>query len=130
MFIYILFRLFFGSKWPLNVSSILIVSTSSNLSKVITPLTILDNILNNNVDISNQISNNMGDFNVLSSLFSFVLSSKKESKYIYKTFNVFRNKKTEIKIHIDHLNEHCFNKDLLSLLFYDLVKVDEDDFNG
>ena len=130
---FISFRLFFGNPGndhPLNISCILIVSTASNLKKLITPLTILDNILSDNVSSfhDNTVPNNRSHFSVLSSLFSFVLESKKESKYIYKTFNSFRKNKTVIKIHIHRLNVCCHNKDLLSLLFYKLVF--DSKFNG
>ena len=120
----LLFSLFFGVDdidWALNIVSILIMETASNLENLIMPLTYLDNILNDKVNQDNIFTPSAKDVSVLSSLFS---SSSKSDKYIYSTFNSFKQNKTKIIVNLYQLNAYCFNVDLLSLLFNKLVEVD------
>ena len=94
-------------------------------------MTILDDILSNNVNHKNEIPNDPEHFSVLSPLFSWVLKSKEEApKYIYKTFFSFANNEKSIKINLTALDRCCANEELISLLFSKLVKVKKKDFNG
>ena len=118
----LLFRLFFGDSNPLFLSSITIIETASNLSKLITPLTYLDNILSDNVNPDNIIPSNPAHFTVIRTLFSSSSPSSSSSssslsyKYIYSTFNTFKNNKKTIKICPSDLDDFCKNKELLSLV--------------
>ena len=126
----LLFSLFFGVDYDfyaLNIVSILIMETASNLENLIMPLTYLDNILSGNVNFENIIPSNDKHVSVLSSLFSSLSSSsKQESKYIYKTFNSFIKNKTKIEISLSELHDYCKNKKLLELLFNTFVEEDKD----
>ena len=129
----LIFSLFMGTTsdvaWPLNISSIILQSTSSNLESLIGPLTILDNILSENVNIDNIIFDNSKAVSVLSYLFSSILSGKEYvgNKYIWNTFNTFIMSKKDIFVRIAKLDKYCLNKNLLALIFSDLIKNDDDD---
>ena len=116
-----------GEEYPLNISTIILQSSCSNLESFIKPLTILDNILSNNVYRSNIISDNDKNVSILSCLFSSCLSKQQYvgNQYIWNIFNSFINHKQEIKIHIDQLDEYCENKQLLQLILSEIVKQEE-----
>ena len=99
---------------------------------MIGPITILDNILNNNVDMFNKIDNNKKDTLVLSSLFSAILSDKEFSgnQYILRTFEAFTMSKQKIEIHIGNIDQYCMNKDILDLIFFGLVKINSNKQEG
>ena len=112
----ILFMLFFGHAYALNIVSILLMETSSTLENLIIPLTCLDNILSNNVNPGNIIPKNHKHASVLSSLFCSLISSKSsksDKKYIHQTFESFRKNKTNIRINLGELDDLCENKQLL-----------------
>ena len=91
------------------------------MEKLVTPCTILDQIISGNVYRSNKIADNPEHFSTLELLFSYSLnpSFKKLNKnqYIFNTFDCFRKHKQEIIVSIGALDSYCLNKDLLSLLF-------------
>ena len=87
---------------------------------MVTPITILDNIITNNVTSSNTISDNSADVEILSLLFSSK-ENLKINPYILNTFKCFVNHKQEIRIDIRLLDKYCFNKELLGLLFSKIV---------
>lgn len=105
--------------YPLNVTTIIIQSTSSNLQSLIGPLTTLDNILSNDVRHNNIIRNNKKDASVLKHLFSVILSKKEYigNKYILDTFNTFIMNKKRITISISKLHKFCKNEELSKLMF-------------
>ena len=64
-----------GDIYPmLNISTIILQSTCSNLQNFIKPLTILDNILTNKVLFDNKIPDSKKDYQVSKGLFSSYLS--------------------------------------------------------
>ena len=91
---------------------------------MIRPLTILDNIFGSRVTKDNVISNNQKDVSVLAELFSATLSGQRYAvnEYIWNTIKVFVENKTKISVWYDALHQNCKNKDLLNLIFYDVVK--------
>ena len=110
---------------PLNITTIILQSTASNLETFIGPLTVLDNILSNNVDKHHIIPKNSSYVSVLSDLFSTIISGKEYvgNQYVWNTFNAFIMNKQKILIHIDNLDEYCHDKELLNLIFGDLIKI-------
>ena len=125
--IWTIYRLFFGDIYPLNISSIRIQETSSNLEKLVKPITTLDQIISNNVYSGNIIKDNPGSFSMVSSLFGYYLSRSLVEKvvcntYILKSFQCFVNNKQAIRVCLDNLDFYCSNKGLLGLLFSKLVR--------
>ena len=125
--IWTIYRLFFGDSDPLNISSIRIQETSSNLEKLVKPITTLDQIISNNVYNKNKIEDNPGSFSMVSSLFGYYLSRSLVEKvvcntYILKSFQCFVNNKQEIRVYLYKLDNYCSNKGLLGLLFSKLVQ--------
>lgn len=125
-----IYRIFIGcllETEPLNIQSIILQSTSSNLEPFIGPLTILDSILSNNVNMNNEIPHDNKVVSVVSQLFSSVLSGKEYigNLYVWRTFNTFIMNKKWILVNIDQLHEHCSNNKLLKVIFYDLIKKDK-----
>ena len=112
--------------FPLNIGSIILQSTSTNLESVIKPLTILDNILSGNVFQS--YFENIGDaVSVLSRLFASVLSGTKYNgnQYIWRMLKAFIENKHTIDISIRTLDEYCKNKKLLNLIFHEFIKKED-----
>ena len=60
------------SAYPLNITSVILQSTSSNLKSLIALLTILDSILDRGVNVWNPIENNDKDVAALKQLFSSI----------------------------------------------------------
>ena len=116
----------FRGAHALNIKSITLQSTSSNLEHLIRPLTVLDNILSDNVNIANQIQDNGKDLAVLKVLFSSILSEKEYNgnQYIWNTFKAFIANKRSIKVNIVELVRWCHNSALLDLIFNDLAVMD------
>lgn len=111
----------------LNISSIIIQSTCTNLENLIRPLTILDNILSKNVTKTNIIPDNTKDVMLLEDLFCSVICGKqyKGNQYVWNTFKAFVNHKERLDICIDLLVKYCQNNGLLKLLVTDIVKAEE-----
>ena len=109
----------------LNISTIILQSSCSNLQSFIKPLTILDNILTNNVLFDNKIADNKKDYQILKGLFDSYLAKEQYvgNEYIWSIFNAFVNYKHKIDIHLDRLGASCKNKDLLGLILSDTVKM-------
>ena len=110
---------------PLNVSSIRLQSTSSNLDKLILPITVLDNFISNHQMATVGICTK-SYVKILKELFSMYLNpslSSKESlitnKYVYETFDCFVKHKKEITVHID--DWWGLDSDLMGFLFANLV---------
>ena len=103
----LLFRLFMGSSWPVNIHSIKLMKTSLNLEKVISAITTLD------ILISDECSPPLTYFHgkILSSLFSYILNDKLDrnfDKYILKTFKLFITNKQKLDINLPQL--YNYNK--------------------
>ena len=113
----------------LNISSVIIQSTCTNLETLIKPLTNLDNIFSHNVDASNIIFDDPKDVSILKYLFSSALPNQTfiGNQYIWNVFQAYINQKDNITIDIQQLDEHCKNKNLLRLILTDLAKIGEDD---
>ena len=129
----IICRLFLGCKWGLNISTIILQSTCSNLEGFVRPLTILDNILSANVD---EIPNNHKYVQVLKGLFDACLTGNgyNGNEYVWNIFNSFIYHKHQIRIDLDELEKKtCTEKSLLlCLLIPDIVKQssDEDEYGS
>lgn len=110
--------------YPLTISSIRLQSTSRNLEALITPLTILDNILSDNVSMHDRIANNSKVVPVLRPLISSIISREEYlgNQYVWSTFNTFILNKREIEVDLMALNTFCQNEDLLRLIFFNLVQ--------
>ena len=124
-----IFRLFFGDQYqPLNITSIRIIETCSNLEKQISAITALDAIISNN---HNKVSKDSEYGPVLEELFSYSLSSKQQryNKYLYQTFQCFVNHKQKIEISIPYIDLCVKDKALRKVLFYDIVCKKEDKDN-
>ena len=121
-----------GNTLPLYIKSIILQKTSSNLESVIGPLTILDNIMGDNVTKDNVISNNSKDVSALKYLFSCILSEQEYegNEYVWNTLKAYIMNKKLLRFNIDELDKHCKNKKLLKLIFYDLIKSDEDKYDA
>ena len=128
-------RLFMGEidseKYPLTIKSIILQETSTNLESLMEPITILNNILTNNVYGGNEISNDSSYCQVLNSLFSSFLSEQQytENQYICNAINAFFVNKQEINIFFRHLMQYCHNKNLLNLIFGDLIEMSTKDWS-
>ena len=102
--LYILYRFFMGGMNninPINISSIILQTTCTNLGTVIKSLTILDNILSNNLDYHDDIVlDDPQNVLILKRLFSSALSNEDfiRNKYIWAVFKAFVNHKDKIKI--------------------------------
>ena len=86
----------------ININSIILQSTCTNLESVIKPLLILDYILNDNVNKDNQISNDSETALALSNLFSLVLSEQEYvgNQYVLNSFRAYATKRWRIDIDI------------------------------
>ena len=111
-----------GLEIPLNISTIILQSSCSNLQSFIKPLTMLDNILTSNVNSDNEVLANDKDVKILQDLFDSCTSRKQYvgNQYIWNTFNTFINHKRKIEISIERLKDHCKNEGLLRLILSDI----------
>ena len=123
--------MFFGDDSPLNVSSIRLIETGVNLESHIAAITALDCIISGSLWPDNAISEDSTHGTVIKNLFDRNDGLKssttkiKFSPYIYQSFQCFIAHKTKVKIDIDDVDGYLEDKELLELLFYDLVrKVD------
>ena len=118
-----------GGRWshPLNISTIILQSSSSNLESAIKSLTILDNLLTNNVDDDNIIPDHHKTFKILKGLFSSCSLKEKYigNQYVLNIFNAFINNKHKIDINIYVLDKWCKNKGLLGLILSDIKEGEE-----
>ena len=120
----ILFRLFMGDTFcGLNIDSIRLMESSTNLHKLISAITALDNCISNGF---NQPSYNHGK--TLSSLFNYVLNDKLNKKFntfIYDTFDCFRYNKRKIWIDLYELDKYNKRDDgkLVDLIIHNLCGV-------
>ena len=112
------------ARYPLNLSSLIIVSTCTNPLK---PVIILDDILSDNVSSSNQILHQPKVALIVNQLFCSVISGKDYpgNKYLWKAFKAFLNQKESIGLHLRELDENCHDKALLKVLFSDIVEMDD-----
>ena len=117
-----------GLVYALNITTIILRSTSSNLETLIRPITILDNILSNNIGRGNPIPDNAKDVLVLNDLFSSFLSRKgyAANQYISDSFMTFITSKQKIRMCLYNLNKYCKNQKSLKLIFNDMIQVDKD----
>ena len=133
---YAIYRLFFGyadwqgNSYEMNISSIRIQETSSNLEKLVKPITTLDMIVSENVNWDNEIDDNSGHASLISTLFKRHLNPTLFENvvcnpYILKSFRCFINTKQEIRVSLRDLGRYCRNKALLGLVFSKLVKNKE-----
>ena len=132
LYSFILFRLFFGSNVAMNVESIRIISNNLNLEKVIGAITALDNIISKKINAANVIPSDSGYVDLLSVLFVYIVSGKKEKKwneYIFDTFHSFVQNKIQINIDIRKLAYNVKDEGLLNLIFYNL-DIDNKDFEN
>lgn len=93
----ILYRLFFGSARPINVESIRIMESLSNLESVIKAITVLHLLISdvNTVDVPS----GSGYAHILRGLFEYVLNETSGSEfdgYILSTFDCFRKTKQKV----------------------------------
>ena len=118
-----------NKNFSVSIISVIIQSTSSNLEYLIGSLTMLDNILSNNVNIVNPISKNSQGVSLLKDLFSSCISGKKfaGNNYIWNTFQAFIMNKKKVDIHVSDLDRYCHNKGLLGLTLRNIVKMEEEE---
>ena len=114
---------------PLNIASIRIQRTSSNLAKLVAPITYLDQIISDKTAISDfkhKIPNNPEYCSILLSLFKYSLKpsiTHKGNPYIFKTWDCFVNNKKEIRLNLDDMNGFCSeNEDFMEVLFTYIVR--------
>ena len=113
-----------STRLPLNINSIKVMETSSNLESVISAITALDILISDN---DPPPTYNHGK--TLSSLFNYLLNEKldkKFNKYIYNTFKLFTASKQEIYIDLYELDDYNKNDDgkLVHLLVHELKAFD------
>ena len=123
---FILYRLFFGSDHPINVTSIRIIEDNLNLEEVIGAISALDDIISNKIDseTEDKISSSCGFGLKLSVLFDYILYGRKEknwNQYIFDTFHCFAKSKIKIDIKLQGLKFYVQDRDLLNLIFYKLA---------
>ena len=109
MFIY---SLFFGHPEPINISSIRIIETAKNYQEIIQAISTFDNVCTGNYE----------EFNISkeSLLILNHLIERKENKFdpfIYNSWKVFLQKKTEIRINMYQLGKHITDLGFLGLMF-------------
>ena len=111
-----------GYTGRLNISSIRIRSTSSNLGAVIKCMTVLDIILGGKFA---EIPETQNVTSTLKHLFSAFSSDGQRiaNKYVENTFQSFMDHKDTISINFRQLKEQCKNKDLLDLFCTEIVRV-------
>ena len=117
-FDYIISRLFCGNGYHgINVSSVKVTKTASDLSKLMAPIAVLDSILSDNISYDNKIRSNESDTLILKSLFKTDIGNA----YIYNTFRSVLNNKQQIKVNLQKLDKYCNNKQLLDLIFHEIM---------
>ena len=115
-------------KNPLNITSIRIMRTASNLENLIGALTVFDNIISGEQHyepLSSSIK-----YDTLAALMGYFVHNKLEKKlneYIYKTFDCFRKNKRKIIINLSLLN-NITGKHLVSPYMHDMTKTDCKEF--
>ena len=95
-------RLLFGSDVKLNISSIRIIETRSNLESVIRVITMLDMCISNNADASWKnwgVSEHEDDGKTLKALFKHATEEPVSNQYIANTFDCFRKNKKALCIY-------------------------------
>ena len=119
---YIFHSLFFGAGYmnrvpPLSITSVIIQESLSNLEAVVTPITIFDSCISDNIDHYNDSMKriNRKHISLLKELFSCVSPGFKEEKskvnpYALQTFRCFLNHKQKISIHLGTLDFLVFKK--------------------
>ena len=128
-----LYRLFVGNEedQTLNIVSIRIMETSSNLEKLIGAITAFDNIISDKIgeDESSitfekkRISGSKKYGDTLSALLNYFVNNKIEqkfNKYIYNTFQCFTNNKKTIEINLHNCDSAVKDKQLLNVIFHRL----------
>ena len=92
------------------------------------PLTILDDILSNNVDHNNIILDDPKDTLILQHLFSAISSNEQYhgNQYIWNAFKAFINQK-RLEIELWKFHYYCNNKALLGLILSDLQKIGDNE---
>ena len=110
----IVYRLFFGSKHAINVTSIRMIENNLNLETVIGEITALDNLISGKRPQTRYKYDSK-----LRALFDYILHGKRKSKwnqYIFDTFRCFVRSKTKIEINISRVTPFIENEVELALL--------------
>ena len=114
------YRLFFGNDRPINITSIKLIKSCSNLGSLIRAITILDNCISGNV---NHYISEYEYGKKLSALFNYFINGKLENKwnkFVYDTFECFIKNKKRMDIDIDKVSRYVGDQDLLNLMFHSL----------
>ena len=119
------YSLFFGchhgthpeyKHYPINISSIRIIETSTNYGEIIQAMTTFDNIISGNYKAVKHTNISSTMIAVLKHL----CNDKEQDRFdlfIYQTWDLFLSKKREIKIDMAKLNSQKINVSFLKLLF-------------
>ena len=132
-----IFRLFLGSDRVLNITSIRIIQTNINLKTYIGAITALDSIISGNLSYSNPVSEDSKHCRIIKNLFNHAsdaqLSSLDKIKilpYIMETFKTLIQHKEKIDVNIPNVHLYMKEKNLLELLFDDLVRDGKEDIGS
>ena len=107
-----IYSLFFGGYYPINVESIILTSTNDNFNKIITALCYFDTLTSGMHDKYTKKRITGEHVKVLKGLFNYFSGDQtmRFNPYMLQTFQAFVKAKTSIKIHFTYFSDPEFTE--------------------